>query len=223
MTLPEVPSSWPLQSDVEAKGALLRLAEIRSDSHRDLVLLASNHGSLRAAANLVANLHFVGLQNYFLLADSAGSCTSVAGRLACVWSSLVEYMRRTLGRISGDARVRALWLGRQIYAGRLAELGFNVMLLDSDSIIFADPFALIRTQLNSYQLVIMADHSRTWMNSNCGTYYLQGARPGGPLLAAWRHFERRALGVLNGSWGGPTFPLATTSHKPELLLAWENT
>jgi hypothetical protein len=209
-----------LQQDVEAVG-LRRLAEARSSADRNLVVIATNGPSLPVTANLVANLADVGVHNYIVLGSTQKVCTDVKGKIACVWSSLLDtYALRARLRSVGAIGVYALWLVRQIYAGRLATMGFNPFLLDADSILFHNPFEAIARNLPGYQLYVMGDHSMTWSNINCGTYYLRNAKPGGRLLSAWTNFERRVFAVLNTS---APFPIATTSGRPERLLVWENT
>ena len=199
-----------LQRDVESTG-LRRLAEARSSPEKDIVLIATNEGSIRITANLVANLASVGIHHYIVLANTPELCASVRGRIACVWSTLLApYQERLRNIVTGPSRLYGLWLTRQIYAGRLALMGFSPFILDSDSIVFHDPFKAIAEHLPGYQLYVMGDHSGTHSGINCGTYYLRGVDPRGKLLMAWTNFERRAFSVLNES---KPLPLATTSGK----------
>jgi hypothetical protein len=211
-----------LNRDVEASGSdgLERLAASRaSPKTRDLVIIATNEHNVEVAANCVANLAAVGIDYYILLANKQSICQRVQGRLACVWSSLLEPYRQRL-RDANAGGMQMLWLVRQIYASRLAVLGFNPLVLDSDSILFHNPFDVIATHLPGYQFYVMADHSGTWSSINCGTYYLKGVDPRGTLIRAWTNFERRAFAVLNTS---RPFPVTTTNGRPEPLLVWENT
>ena len=140
-----------LQVDLEAAPSnLLRMAEARADQFRDIVLLTSDIRQLSIAANLVSNLASVGVHHYILIADQASTCAKVAGRLACVWSTLLEpkYRARLRGAMTNE--VRTMWLLRQIYFGRLVGLGYNPMLLDADVILFRDPLALIAAELPGY-------------------------------------------------------------------------
>ena len=213
-----------LWRDVESVG-LSRLAAARANpTTRDLVIVSTDRKHLDIAVNCVANLANVGIREYIVLADSAKTCEALRGRLACVWSTLLTPFSEKLKQ--GATGPAHLWLSRQIYAGRLAELGYNPMVLDSDSALFANPLALVAAHLPEYAFVALADHSGTWSSLNCGTYYLRNARRGGPLLAAWRNFERRVFAILNTS---APLPVSTTScggpHgcQPERLLLWENT
>ena len=116
-----------LNRDVEASGmdGLERLAASRASAKtRDLVIIATNEHNVEVAANCVANLAAVGIDYYILLANKQSVCQRVQGRLACVWSSLLEPYRQRL-RDANAGGMQMLWLVRQIYAGRLAILGFN--------------------------------------------------------------------------------------------------
>ena len=191
-----------LQVDLEgAPSNLLRMAEARADQYRDIVLLTSDVRQLNIAANLIANLASVGVHHYILVADQASTCHKVAGRLACVWSTLLEPTYS--GRLRGAAtdRVRALWLMRQMYVGRLARLRFNPMMLDADVVLFHNPFALMRTHLPGYQVYVLGDTSAGWMSANAGTLYLRGSEcaADSPALTVWVEFERRVFALLNTS------------------------
>ena len=179
-----------LQRDVESTG-LRRLAEARSSPEKDIVLISTNKGSIQITANLVANLASVGVHHYIVLASTPELCASVSGRIACVWSTLLDpYLERLRNVVPGPALLYRLWLLRQIYAGRLASMGFNPFMLDSDSIVFHDPFKVIAEHLPGFQLYVMGDNSGTHSSINCGTYYLRGLDPRGKLLVAWTNVRR---------------------------------
>ena len=191
-----------LRVDLEAAPSnLLRMAEARADQFRDIVLLTSDVRQLSIAANLIANLASVGVHHYILVADQASTCDKVAGRLACVWSTLLEPTYSGKLRSAATDRVRALWLMRQMYVGRLARLGYNPMMLDADVVLFRNPFALIRTYLPGYQVYVLGDTSAGWMSANAGTLYLRGSEcaADSPALTVWDEFERRVFALLNTS------------------------
>ena len=177
-----------LQVDLEgAPSNLLRMAEARADQYRDIVLLTSDVRQLNIAANLIANLASVGVHHYILVADQASTCHEVVGRLACVWSTLLEPTYSDRLRAAGTDRVRALWLMRQMYVGRLARLGFNPMMLDADVVLFRNPFELIRGHLPGYQVYVLGDTSAGLMSSNAGTLYVRGSESAAdsPALTVW--------------------------------------
>ena len=92
--------------------------------------------------------------------------------------------------------VRRLWLMRWHYAARLIGRGYGVLLLDSDSLVFHDPYPLIHTHLDAVAAIGMEDIS-AWpqMTLNGGTWYLR-ARANGPMHALLRRFARSVLRVL---------------------------
>ena len=89
-------------------------------------------------------------------------------------------------RSAGTNNVRAAWLVRQIYVGRLAALGFSPMLLDADVILFHNPFELIDRHLPGYQAYFLGDSSAGWLAINGGTLYLRNASKTGPTVRIWR-------------------------------------
>ncbi len=201
-----------LQLDLEAASSnLKRMAEARADKDRNIVLLTSDINQLDIAANLIANLASVGVHHYILVADQGATCRKVATRLACVWSTLLEPRFSPKLRSAGTNKVRALWLVRQMYVGRLARLGYNPMMLDADVILFHDPFELIRRHLPGYQIYTLGDTSAGWMSANAGTLYVRGSEcaPGSPVLRVWEEFERRVFLLLNTT---APYPLQTP-HK----------
>ena len=165
---------------------LSRLAAARANpTTRDLVIVSTDRKHLDIAVNCVANLANVGIREYIVLADTAKTCEALRGRLACV----VHPAYAILGAEAGaTARRTSGYRGRS--AGRLAELGYNPMVLDSDSALFANPLALVATHLPEYAFVALADHSGTWACSTAARTTC-ATRARRPLLAAWRNFERR--------------------------------
>ena len=146
---PVVDTAGVLYRDVEEVG-LNAIASARASASRDLVLITADLHQLDIATNLVANLADVGVHNYVVLGNRPPTCEAVRGRLACVWSTLLEpkYRARLRGAMTNE--VRTMWLLRQIYFGRLVGLGYNPMLLDADVILFRDPLALIAAELPGY-------------------------------------------------------------------------
>ena len=83
------------------------------------------------------------------------------------------------------------------YTGRLLEMGYRVLLLDSDSLVLADPYPALRSHLAAYAAIGLHDQSAgPAINVNGGTWYLRGA-PGGPVHEAWKSIATRALRVLD--------------------------
>eukprot|EP00966_Prymnesium_polylepis_P334486 7389865-Prymnesium_polylepis.1 len=193
----EVPRHPALAVDLEADpGNLLRAAQACASPDKDLVVVTTDTNQLDIAVNLVANLADVGVPHYLVIAASQDLCLRIRRRVACVWTTLMEPFRRKLAQ-AGTNMVRAGWLCRQIYVGRLSRLGFNPMLLDADVILFHNPFPLIREHLPGYQAIFLGDTSAGYMAVNGGTVYVRGAALDGPVNKVWREFERRVFALLN--------------------------
>ena len=92
--------------------------------------------------------------------------------------------------------VRRLWLMRFYYTERLIGGGYNVLLLDSDSLVLANPYPFFHKQLGAVSAIGLEDVS-AWpqMTLNGGTWYFR-ARPNGPLHYMLRRFTRRAMRLL---------------------------
>ena len=110
-----------------------------------------------------------------------------AARRGCLPSAAAFYRADT---------VRRLWLLRFHYTGRLVALGYSVLILDSDSLVFADPFPLIRAHLGSLNAIGLEDVS-AWpqLGLNGGTWYFRAKRQG-PLHSALRCVGKKARRVL---------------------------
>jgi len=141
-----------LHRDIEGRpDGLARLAAARASKQtRDIVFVASNAHGLPVAANLIANLESFGITDNFLLGFSEETCDLVKGRLACVWSTLLDSSASRL-KAANVQPLWTLWMLRHMYIGRLARLGYNPMLLDADVILLANPFPLISQHLGDYQ------------------------------------------------------------------------
>ena len=177
--------------------ALRSAAEAQCSPERELVLLTTDSHHLDIAVNLVANLAAVGVHNYLVLADRRETCMRLKDKLACVWSTLIlpRFQKKLMEAMTNN--VRAQWLVRQIYVGRLAAMGFSPMLLDADIVLFANPFELIRKHLPSYQLYFLGDTSAGWLSINGGTIFIRNASAHGPTVRIWRELERRTFALLN--------------------------
>ena len=92
--------------------------------------------------------------------------------------------------------VRRLWLLRHHYTARLLGMGHRVLMLDSDSLVLADPYPLIRAHLGAYAALCLHDISaRPAMAVNGGTWYVRGA-PDGPVQRLFEAAYARAVSVL---------------------------
>lgn len=200
--LREIAAHPALAVDLEAGPSHLRLAAAARASPRgDIVLLTSDLSQLDLATNLVANLADVGVSHYLMITPRP-LCLSISSRLACVFTSLMHPFEKRLTEANTNS-VRTYWLCRQIYAGRLALLGFNTMVLDADVVLFRDPFHLIHTHLSEYSAIFLSDRSAGAMCANGGTVYIRGGGMGGFAMRVWANFERRVFSLLNTTTAFP--------------------
>ena len=170
------------QLDVEkVPNGLRRAAEAQCSTSKQLVLISTDLVQLDFTVNLVANLVSVGVPHYLVLSSTSPPCHALDGKLACVWSSLMDPFQRKL-RLAQTNAVRAMWIIRQIYLGRLAAMGFSTMLLDADVAIFANPFAMVDQHLPRYAAFVLGDTSAGYMGINGGTIYLRHTAADGPIL-----------------------------------------
>ena len=179
--------------------ALRRAAAAQASPSGQLVLLTTDMHQMDIAINLVANLAAVGVHHYLVLGDQQSTCAHLRDKLACVWSTLMLPRFANKLRSAATNKVRAAWLVRQIYVGRLAALGFSPMLLDADVVLFHNPFTIIDKYLPGYQAYFLGDSSAGWLCVNGGTLYLRNATIGGPTIRIWRELERRVFKLINTS------------------------
>ena len=106
-----------------------------------------------------------------MIADSGPTCDAIRARLplmraaCCAHSS---YMQNEPGLVAGlkaynvkPNHVYHLWWQRWHYAAAGVAAGYNMLMLDADISLRADPYPLLRTLSDSYSLVTIppASHS----------------------------------------------------------------
>ena len=160
---------------------------------RQLVLLTTNGAaaSVAQAAGVAWQLHGLGLgQLTLVLVDSNATCTQLGtawrrvGLLAggadvpgCGWSAaFVGRLEKYYGRRSRPTRLWALWSAKWLLMLRLARApprgcGLDVLALDNDVMVLADPLALLGSPpLRSYSLVVAPEAARV----NLGVVFVRG-------------------------------------------------
>eukprot|EP00966_Prymnesium_polylepis_P215395 4988295-Prymnesium_polylepis.1 len=118
--------------------------------------------------------------------------------LPCGWSrGLVGFDRYQYGTSMTAAGVRlwALWSAKWLILARLIELKVNVLALDTDMLLLADPYPALRTEpVVNYTLIIPAEGTRV----NLGVMYVRGAAcapRGGTASVFWDVVRRLRLFV----------------------------
>ena len=209
----------------------------KSFNGKEVILLTSNTEGLPLSINLIANLAQFGHHHTLMLASHADGA-EVCGHLIaaapppCVWSSLLtEYRNGLKGYV--NTPVWALWLQRYCYMQRLVLSGYNTLLLDTDVILFHDPYPFFKGLLANYSAFVLGDSSAGFAAVNGGIYYLQNAHVNGPVVHIFSEFERRiraTLGAVDDTTlkeGRPagrcriTWPLSAKPIKSDAALLTE--
>ncbi|MEW5320246.1 MAG: hypothetical protein WDW38_011331 [Sanguina aurantia] len=102
--------------------------------------------------------------------------------LGCIWSSQVFDGADVQGKMHMD---------RVAFTGRALRLGFNVLQVEADIIVFQDPYRFLKSPpLSDHNLLIMRD-GNGFLNS--GVIYCQNARPDGPTAYVLNEIVDRTL------------------------------
>ena len=113
-----------------------------------------------------------------VLADARGTCAEGHRRwawLGCGWSSgLPGFEERYARGLGGEtAKLWSLWSAKWLLVARLVELRVNVLALDTDMLLQADPYVLLHAApIARYNMVIVPEGSRV----NLGFLYVRGQR-----------------------------------------------
>jgi|AntRauMFilla1563_2_1112583.scaffolds.fasta_scaffold221491_1 hypothetical protein len=101
------------------------------------------------ATNLVLNLQALGMEHYLVLANEASTCDWFLSQgviTGCAWSSILELVPSSVWNNwkFGDAsragnRFLNWWMRWQVLA-KIGELGYNVLVTDSDVVYHSDPY-----------------------------------------------------------------------------------
>ena len=150
---------------------------------------------LHMTVAFIENLHSFGYSHIIALAFDAAECDALLagwdGRAGagggsrpfeCVWSTVT---RRTSGYLGGNS-VRALWVARYHTATSLAELGYNVLMMDADCYVARDVYPLLDAY-PQYNYIFMRESP-----VNGGLFYLRNVTARSPSLWLLKQVERRS-------------------------------
>jgi len=142
----------------------------------DIVLLTSDRRGVRLAANTALQLRRFGIAHTLVLMGAEVDCGHAQAEyawLAAGWSRGL----RGFGRYKGtgfsqsDVDLWALWSAKWLVLARLVELRASVLALDTDMLVLADPYPLLRAPpLSRCSLVLPAEGTRV----NLGIMYVRG-------------------------------------------------
>ena len=169
----------PYYGDVEQPGELERMVRLVS-SGGELVLLHGDEHRLRMIVNLVAQLNAHGIDHTLLLGFTPGVCALLErrGAIACAHSSFMTdaSARADAARRWSLQHKYVAWIQKFDLMRRLVEARLNVLALDSDVIVRADPYPHLRGAFANYTLVTAFDTKGGFARVNVGVIYLQVSR-----------------------------------------------
>ena len=187
--------TFPVEKTLFARVA--QQVAARAFNGKEVILTVSDGGGLPLAVNLAASLAKVKLYHYLILAADESVCPllTTVDAPACVWSSLLRQYRARLNAY----RIRAfqlMWLQRWYYVRRLLQLGINCMLLDTDVVLYRDPYTYFKGVFANHSLFGLMDSSVTFAKTNGGTWYFQPKSLRGPVMHLIDEFERRTFQLI---------------------------
>ena len=181
--------------DLDSKEGLRAAVDQAATSQRELVLLTSDRSGMRAAVNMALQLRLYSIKHSLVLMGKRVDCTYMQrgwSWLACGWSHGLRGFERYRGSTlsASGLKLWALWSGKWLIMARLVELHVNVLALDTDMLVLADPYLTIQAPpVSSYAFVIVVEGGRI----NLGFMYARGssARLGGGVSSVLWDVVRR--------------------------------
>lgn len=183
--------------DLDTRRGLRAAVAARTVAH-EIVTLTSNVNGLAAAANMALQLRRHGILQHMVLADERATCEAGNARwawLGCGYSAgLPGFERAYRDGIGGStAHLWSLWSAKWLLVARLTELRVNILALDTDMVLQANPYPLLNAPpISAFQMVIAPEGSRV----NLGFIYVRGQRcapTGGIASVSWDVVRRLRL------------------------------
>jgi hypothetical protein len=172
-------------------GAGLRAALAARAYKREVVLIVATPDQASTATRaLLDNLARLGMEHAMLLSGDAESCYEVvkgahAAHIGCVWEA--GYL--PVGGIRAGS-IAGLWKIRYRLTARAARIGYGVLSIDADVVIFDDPYRFFKappfsnfTVINQPEMLYSEDGYKSIDRPNGGLLYVQNAAPDGPTVA----------------------------------------
>ena len=189
--------------DVSTHDALVALAEQIHDGHREIVIFGLFTGldkqlfeQLTFAATIVRNWRQVTKRNNELVvAIEQDDCTRLKdGDTDGALKDLTCVTHENEQNRHMDPNFR-LWAARYRFAARLVQLGYNVLVCDTDVRFFTDPYPFLHgSPLNEMHLLYMRDPRGSASAINGGFTYARGTKAHPLGAVAW---------ILHESWRRP--------------------
>ncbi|KAJ9513699.1 hypothetical protein QJQ45_015444 [Haematococcus lacustris] len=130
------------------------------------------------ALQLVSEARQMGFAHFLLISNTQAGCDKMLALdplLSCAWDS-TEFNGK-------DPHVHQ----RLRFFGRAIRLGYNVLQLDGDTVIFRDPYVYLkRPPLAGINLLTAIERGHATRVNNIGMVYAQNCRPDGPTAWVFR-------------------------------------
>lgn len=173
----------------------LRAAVAARSVRSEIVTFTSNVGGLAAAANMALQLRRHRILHHMVLADARSTCITGSARwpwLGCGWSSGLPGFEAAYANGVGGATAHlwSLWSAKWLLVARLTELRINVLALDTDMMLQANPYPLLTSApIDKFQMIIVPEGSRV----NLGFIYVRGnaCHPAGGVASVLWDVVRR--------------------------------
>ena len=170
--------------NMDTRRGLRDAAAVAADG--ELILTTSDWNGIGSAVNLAQQLARFSLdRRLLLLADQRRTCIraqAVWPWLECAYSRGIPGFERYAS--TGVVEMWSLWSAKWLVLARLVEIGLNIMMMDSDMLVLADPYTLLRSEpLSHFGLILPPEGARV----NVGYVYARGAtaRGGGVASLLW--------------------------------------
>lgn len=213
------------EGDLEAPGllerALSRYSALRTTKYqngtcrqREIIFMLTDDRHIKWAHNLLLNLRDLHITHTLVIASNAAVCKSLGRRLravgspspGCAHSSYLRNGSMAAGAARwgiGDQHVFHLWWQRWRYTSRSVGLGYNVLFLDTDITVRADPYPLLQAVYSHRQLLVGIESDLparsnrfTWPAANVGFLYTHCAEPNGAVHWLLSEVARRFEALL---------------------------
>lgn len=191
--------------DLEDKEVIKELGRVRSFK-KEIVIIMVNEGGEKSALNAILNLRRVGIDHYILLVQNEEHCRRLREgphKVSCAWTSFLsndtrlEKWRVPVKHCTHCPVPMDLWWGRLKYMGELAELGYNVLYIDTDVFALSNPYVYLHSPaLQKHNIIIQREFIHVY-GLNIGFIYLNACSPDGPCRWIFREALARLDRLLN--------------------------
>ncbi|XRB06590.1 nucleotide-diphospho-sugar transferase [Pycnococcus provasolii] len=168
--------------DLEEPGALEEVAAARA-FNKELIMTIFNPDGSVMGLNLLANLAGLNMAHYFIIGNTKELCEEFAAfdaSIACAWTSYLQghpgLPKYSLLNEMGGAPFR-LWWARFSYMARLADLGYNVMYVDTDVSFRVNPYPIFKGTFGKHNLLVQRERP-VLPGLNIGIVYCQECAKG---------------------------------------------